>query len=88
MQEVVAEATARPAASVLPKPGGAGELCVECQAFLGLSSCWGLSGPEALQLLGEPLATEAERHEGHRVLLGIRRSLQLMTADNDVAGLS
>ena len=88
MQEAVAEATARPAASVPPKPGGAGELSEECQAFLGLSSCWDLSGPEALRLFGGPLATEAEHDEELQALLGTRRSLQLMTADNDVAALS
>lgn len=88
MQEVVVEATARPATSVPPKPGGAGELRVECQAFLGLSSCWALWCPEPLWLLGEPLATEAECHEGLQALLGIGRSLQLMTADSDVAGPS
>lgn len=74
---------ARKAASAALKPDNVAELRAARYAFLGLASCWGLSGEEVLRLLGEPVAAEAERHERLQALLGIRRSLQLLASDPD-----
>ncbi len=74
---------ARTAAPAARKSGGVAELRAARYAFLGLASCWGLSGEEVLRLLGEPVAAEAERHERLQALLGIRRSLQLLASDPD-----
>lgn len=74
---------ARKATLAALKPDNVAELRAARYAFLGLASCWGLSGEEVLRLLGEPVAAEAERHERLQALLGIRRSLQLLASDPD-----
>ena len=45
------------------------------QAFMGVASSWALTAREALQLLGEPLSSEAERLERMQGVLGAHRSL-------------
>ena len=47
-------------------------------AFLGLTARRALSGADVLTLLGEPLASEPERHERMGVLVGLNRSLLLI----------
>lgn len=53
----------------------AAELTALRRTFLGLAAQWALSGPEALELLGEPRAGEAEREARLRALVGLGRSL-------------
>ena len=51
------------------------------QAFLGIASSWALTATEALRLLGEPLSREAERHERLHGVLGVHRSLLLLSPE-------
>ncbi len=52
------------------------------QAFIGVASSWVLTAREALQLLGEPLSSEAERLERLHGLLGVHRSLLTITPES------
>ena len=51
------------------------------RAFMGVASSWSLTAREALQLLGEPLSSEAERLERLHGILGVHRSLLTITPE-------
>lgn len=66
-----------PADRLESDPFRAAQLRALRQAFMGLADRWGLSGLEALTLLGEPRAADEERHERLRLLVGVHRLLLL-----------